>query len=59
MHSHARATRAPPPACPLIQNQWDHLPQPNRRRLMCVVSQMLEQHLSAQSKPEVHHDSSD
>ena len=59
MHSYARATRAPPPACPLIQNQWARLPQPNRHRLMCVVSQMLEQHLSAQSKPEVCHDSSD
>lgn len=58
MLSHGRATRAPPPACPLNQNQWVRLPQPNRHRLMCVVSQMLEQHLSAQSKPEVRHDTS-
>lgn len=58
MLSHARATRAPPPACPLNQSQWARLPHPNRQRLICVVSQMLEQHLSAQSKPEVNHDSS-
>lgn len=58
MLSHGRTIRAPSPACPLTQNYWAGLPQPNRHRLMCVVSQMLEQHLSAQSKPEVRHESS-
>ena len=58
MLSHARAIRAPPPACPLNQSQWARLPRPNRHRLICVVSQMLEQHLSAQPKSEVRHDPS-
>ena len=39
----------PPSAEPL----WHRLPAPQRQRLISILSQMLENHLSASSKTEV------
>jgi membrane carboxypeptidase/penicillin-binding protein len=53
---YVRATLSPPSNYP-PQNLWDHLPSAKRKRLIWVLSQMLEQQMITPLMEEQNHDS--
>lgn len=50
---YAKSCRAPPS----VNDLWQSLPEPQRHRLISILSQMLENHLNTVLETEVQHES--